>query len=101
MAGICTMTVLPLYCMMWHDLPTSFPPPSARNISSSEGSIGSSTSGVAASCFRLAAMVDLGVSVVMKDYSESSGSDVPPKGRVEEPELLQLYLDGAIRRRMS
>lgn len=37
-----TITVLPLYWTMWHDRPTSFPPPRQRNMSSSAGSTGSS-----------------------------------------------------------
>lgn len=61
-----SMTVLPLYWIIWHDLPTSLPPPSARNISSSDGSTGSSSSNFAfmAECGRLAAMA-MAVVVVM------------------------------------
>ena len=51
------MTVLPLYCMMWQDLPTSIPPPKHRNMNSSAGSTGSSISGDMAESFLLPAMV--------------------------------------------
>jgi len=51
-----TMTVLPLYCRMWQDRPTSLPPPKHRNISSSAGSMGSISSGSNAACFRLDAI---------------------------------------------
>lgn len=53
-----TMTVFPLYCIMWHDRPTSLPPPRQRNMSSSEGSTGSSGVAVAiAAAFRFEAMI--------------------------------------------
>lgn len=43
---------------MWHDRPTSFPPPKHRNISSSEGSTGSSEADAAiADALRLEAIV--------------------------------------------
>ena len=51
------MTVLPLYCMMWQDLPTSIPPPKHKNMNSSAGSTGSSISGDMAESFLLPAMV--------------------------------------------
>lgn len=55
-----TMTVLPLYWMIWHDRPTSLPPPRQRNMSSSEGSTGSSwAAAFIADAFRLDAMVAL------------------------------------------
>ena len=56
------MTVLPLYCIIWDDRPTSLPPPKFKNISSSEGSIGSSASDATADSLRLVAM--LGVELV-------------------------------------
>lgn len=53
-----TMTVLPLYWTMWQDRPTSFPPPRQRNMSSSEGSTGSSlTVAAMAEALRLEAML--------------------------------------------
>ncbi|KAF1995704.1 hypothetical protein P154DRAFT_610117 [Amniculicola lignicola CBS 123094] len=51
------MTVFPLYWMMWHERPTSFPPPKHRNMSSSAGSTGSSSSGAIAASLRLVAIV--------------------------------------------
>lgn len=51
-----TMTVLPLYWRMWQDRPTSLPPPRHRNISSSAGSMGSTSSGSKAACFLLDAI---------------------------------------------
>lgn len=51
------MTVLPLYCMMWQDRPTSIPPPKHKNINSSAGSTGSSISGDKAESFLLLAML--------------------------------------------
>ena len=51
------MTVLPLYWIMWHDLPTSFPPPRHKNMSSSAGSTGSSTSGESVDSFLLAVIL--------------------------------------------
>lgn len=51
-----TITVLPLYWMTWHDRPTSFPPPRHRNMSSSDGSTGSSSTAPMAASFRFAAM---------------------------------------------
>ncbi len=52
------MMVLPLYWMMWHDRPTSLPPPRQRNMSSSAGSTGSSgTAEAMAAALRLDAMV--------------------------------------------
>ena len=52
-----TMTVFPLYCMIWHDRPTSLPPPRQRNLRTSEGSTGSSGGAAAiAAAFRLEAM---------------------------------------------
>ena len=51
------MTVFPLYWRMWHDRPTSLPPPRHRNISSSAGSTGSSSAGDMAASFRLVAML--------------------------------------------
>jgi hypothetical protein len=42
-----TMTVFPLYWMMWHDRPTSFPPPKQVKRSSSLGSTGSSEASMA------------------------------------------------------
>lgn len=58
--GCCerTMTVFPLYWIMWHDRPTSFPPPKHRNMSSSDGSKGSSeTEAAMADALRLDAIV--------------------------------------------
>jgi hypothetical protein len=54
-----TMTVLPLYCTIWQDLPTSLPPPKHRNMNSSAGSTGSSLTVTPpmAVAFRLDAMV--------------------------------------------
>lgn len=53
-----TMTVLPLYWMIWQDRPTSLPPPRQRNLSSSAGSTGSSLAAFAiAEAFRLDAIV--------------------------------------------
>ena len=51
------MTVLPLYCMMWQDRPTSIPPPRHKNMNSSAGSTGSSISGDMAESFLLPAML--------------------------------------------
>ena len=51
------MTVLPLYCMMWQDLPTSIPPPKHKNMNSSAGSTGSSISGDMAESFLFPAML--------------------------------------------
>lgn len=51
-----TMTVLPLYWRMWQERPTSLPPPKHKNISSSAGSMGSTSSGSIAACFLLDAM---------------------------------------------
>lgn len=51
-----TITVLPLYSKIWHDLPTSLPPPKHKNISSSAGSTGSSGAGAMAAAFRLEAI---------------------------------------------
>lgn len=51
------MTVLPLYCIMWQDLPTSIPPPKHKNMNSSAGSTGSSISGDMAESFLLPAML--------------------------------------------
>lgn len=65
------MTVLPLYCMIWHDLPTSLPPPKQRNISSSAGSTGSSATVPMAEAFRLDAMIGV-VEEVMEDPNGSS-----------------------------
>lgn len=50
------MTVLPLYWRIWHDLPTSLPPPRHTNMSSSDGSTGSSTVGAIAEALRFDAM---------------------------------------------
>lgn len=53
-----TMTVLPLYWMIWQDRPTSLPPPRQRNLSSSAGSTGSSLAAFAiAEALRLDAIV--------------------------------------------
>ena len=54
-----TMMVLPLYWMMWHERPTSLPPPRQRNMSSSAGSTGSSGAAAPAmaAALRLEAMV--------------------------------------------
>lgn len=53
-----TMTVLPLYWMIWQDRPTSLPPPRQRNLSSSAGSTGSSLAALAiAEALRLDAIV--------------------------------------------
>ena len=55
-----TMTVFPLYWMMWHDRPTSLPPPRQRNMSSSDGSIASSVAAAfIADAFRFDAMMSV------------------------------------------
>lgn len=65
LTGEVTMTVLPLYCMIWHDRPTSLPPPRQRNLSSSAGSTGSSMAALAmAEALRLDAMMMMTVVVV-------------------------------------
>lgn len=56
---ILTITVLPLYWMMWHERPTSLPPPRQMNLSSSDGSTGSSLAALAmAEALRLEAIVN-------------------------------------------
>ena len=65
------MTVFPLYCMIWHDLPTSFPPPKHRNINSSEGSTGSSSTVEAmAEALRFEAMITK-VPVTFENWSQT------------------------------
>lgn len=66
------MTVFPLYWMMWHERPTSLPPPRQMNLSSSDGSTGSSLAVLAmAAALRFEAMmVDVSLfAVVAVDWN--------------------------------
>lgn len=74
------MTVFPLYCMMWHDRPTSFPPPRQRNINSSDGSTASSLlSGDNADNFLLVAISKESTKVLEEGFSSSSSLAAVPR----------------------
>ena len=67
-----TMTVLPLYWMIWHERPTSLPPPRQRNMSSSDGSTGSSGGAAAmAEALRLDAITGYSGGRELRDGSSS------------------------------
>ena len=55
-----TMMVLPLYCRIWHDRPTSLQPPKPRKSSCSEGSTVSSSPFATADSFLLVAILSAG-----------------------------------------